>query len=341
MPHAGADSFEFDKLQQELESEITEAAFCGQEQLLNNFDQEVIEKVRVQAGNSRNRFEELLWRATQFLPRTLRPFRPSGHSFDLERNPFPGETIHPGPYRMGRNVEEANTYRVGHPLAQRVLECCLALETPSAELRFQLSRSGKRITLLEPHIGQAGWIVCSKFSVESFEAEDHILFAGVRDDGVLLDPEACRRLFDLAAEASQPILAPSLPVLGEQLGEQQRRVLEEAGQRNTRWLDQEVTKLDRWSEDLKLGLEQDIKDLDVQIRETKRASTIAETLADKLVHQRALKALQTTRHQKRRDLFSAQDEVEARRDGLIADIEARMKQGQQVQPVFTIRWRLE
>ena len=289
-------AFEFDKLQQDLESEITEARSVAQEQLLNNFDQEVIEKVRVEAGKSRNRFEELLWRATQFFLEPYARFDSSGRSFELERNPFPGETIHPGPYRMGRNVEDANTYRVGHPLAQRVLECCLTLETPSAELHFQLSRSGKRIALLEPHIGQAGWLVCTKFSVESFEAEDHVLFAGVRDDGVLLDPEACRRLFDLSAEAGQPILAPSLPVLGEQLGEQQRRVLEEAGQRNTRWLDQEVTKLDRWSEDLKLGLEQDIKDLDVQIRETKRASTIAETLADKLVHQRALKALQTTRH---------------------------------------------
>ena len=46
----------------------------------------------------------------------------SGYSFMLQRNPFPGETIHPGPYRMGKGVEDANTYRVGHPLAQRVLE---------------------------------------------------------------------------------------------------------------------------------------------------------------------------------------------------------------------------
>jgi superfamily II DNA/RNA helicase len=58
--------FEFDQLQQELESEITEAKAVAQEQLLNNFDQEVIEKVRLEARNSRNRFEELLWRATTF-----------------------------------------------------------------------------------------------------------------------------------------------------------------------------------------------------------------------------------------------------------------------------------
>ena len=27
--------------------------------------------------------------------------------------PFPGETVHPGPYSMAQGVEDANTYRVG------------------------------------------------------------------------------------------------------------------------------------------------------------------------------------------------------------------------------------
>ena len=130
------------------------------------------------------------------------------------------------------------------------------------------------------------------------------------------------------------------PELDEQLKGQQGRILEEIGQRNNAWLDQEVSKLDRWSEDLKFGLEQEIKDLDQEIRDTKRASTTAVTLADKLVHQRALKELQNKRNQKRRDLFQAQDEVEARRDGLIASIEARMKQGHRTESIFAIRWRL-
>lgn len=334
-------SFEFDKLQQELESEVAEARSLAQEQLLNNFDQEVIEKVCIEAGNSRNRFEELLWKATLFYLQPYARFDGVGYSFMLEQNPFPGESIHAGPYRMGRNVEDANTYRVGHPLAQRVLEKCLALDTSSTELRFNLTKSGKRLSILEPHVGQSGWLVCAKFSVESFEAEDHILFAGVRDDGEALDAATCRRLFDVPAMVGQPVLPVPQPALDAQLKEQQGQVLEEIGLRNNHWLDQEVSKLDRWSEDLKFGLEQEIKDLDLQIRETKRASAAAATLEDKLVHQRELKALQATRNQKRKDLFVAQDEVESRRDALIADIEARMSKGQSEEQLFTIRWSLE
>lgn len=334
-------SFEFDKLQHDLEAEVAEARAFAQEQLLNNFDQEVIEKVKVEASKSRSRTEQLLWQATYFYLQPYARFDNIAHSFVLETNPFGDEHIHNGPYRMGRNVEDANTYRIGHPLAQQVLQQCLMLETPASEVTFQLSKSGKKISILNPHLGQAGWQVCAKFSVQSFEAEDHILLAAVQDDGQILDEDACKRLFDLPAVVGETVLPVPVPALEAQLQEQQNKVLEEVNQRNNRWLDQETDKLDRWSEDKKFALEQEIKDLDQQIREAKRSSTAAITLADKLVHQRTLKSLQAVRNEKRKDLFAAQDEVEARRDTLISEIEARMTKGQQSEVIFTIRWSLE
>ncbi len=78
-----------------------------------------------------DRFNERLWRLTRHLLGSIAPNSTvSEYSFHLTRNPFPGETIHPGPYRLGKNVEDANTYRVGHPLAQRVIAQGKALEPP-------------------------------------------------------------------------------------------------------------------------------------------------------------------------------------------------------------------
>jgi len=44
-------SFEFDQLQHDLESEIDDKRKEAREQLLNNFDQEVVEKLRVSSGD--------------------------------------------------------------------------------------------------------------------------------------------------------------------------------------------------------------------------------------------------------------------------------------------------
>jgi hypothetical protein len=101
---------------------------------------------------------------------------------------------------MGKNVEDANTYRVGHPLAQQVLQSCCVLPTPKVELSFRLSGSGKRIAVLESLPSRSGWLTCSRFTLNGFETEDHILLSGIQDDGQPLEPSACKRLFDLAGE---------------------------------------------------------------------------------------------------------------------------------------------
>jgi adenine-specific DNA-methyltransferase len=62
-------------------------------------------------------------------------------------------------------------------------------------------------------------------------------------------------------------------------------------------------KLDGWADDLKAALEREIKDIDRQIKEVKRAATLALTLEEKVVGQKQIKALKSQRNSKRRALF--------------------------------------
>jgi SNF2 family DNA or RNA helicase len=336
--------FQFDQLQQELESQIAQARTQAGDQLLNNFDQEVIERVRISSSQSLGRFQDLLWQVTRFYLAPYARFDGAAHSFYLERDPFAAsgaaKAIDPGPYRMGKNVEDANTYRAGHPLAQQILGKCCALATPKVELQFNLSGSGKRIAALEQLPGRSGWLTCARFTLSGLETEDHILLAGAVDDGQRMDSAACKRLFDLEAQQGEPLLLEPPQSLDEELARQQQHVLDDLEARNGKWLDSEIEKLDRWTEDLKFGLEQEIKDLDKEIREVRRESIAAAGLQAKIEHQRRLKDLTAARNQRRKDLFVAQDEVEARRESLIAEVEGKLKQQQAVAPLFTIRWSL-
>lgn len=95
-----------------------------------------------------------------------------------------------------------------------------------------------------------------------------------------------------------------------------------------------------WADDLKLGLEREIKDLDRQIKEARRAALTALTLEEKSAGQKQIKVLESQRNEKRRSLFEAQDQVDRQRDGLIASIEGKLTQNRSLSQVFTVRWKL-
>jgi hypothetical protein len=83
--------------------------------------------------------------------------------------------------------------------------------------------------------------------------------------------------------------APALPVALER---QHARVLAEAEARHAARLGEEEDKLDQWAEDLKLGLERELKDLDAEVRAARKASRLTVTLAEKLAAQRHVKQLE-------------------------------------------------
>ncbi len=99
--------------------------------------------------------------------------------------------------------------------------------------------------------------------------------------------------------------------------------------------------MDNWAEDLKLGLEREIKEIDRQIKEVRRANTTALTLEEKLAGQKQIKALEMTRNQKRRTLFDAQDDVDNQREKLITEVEAKLQMSIAREHLFTVRWTLK
>jgi len=66
-------------------------------------------------------------------------------------------------------------------------------------------------------------------------------------------------------------------------------------------------------------------------------SVLAQSLQDKLEAQKVIKALEKTRNTKRRELFDAQDAIDAQREELIKNIEKQLKQRRSVKVLFTIR----
>lgn len=334
----------FDELQRELSQQIDEAMTRTRQQLLENFDTEVHEKLRINLENSRtylSRYEQMLMDLTRYELQDHAEFI-DGSAFRLQYCPFPGD-IPLGRYELPRRSGEAHLYRLGHPLAEQVLQQAKSRELPPAEITFDYSGYGSKISVLEPYLGNSGKLLLSLFTVESLDqAEDYLLFAAITENGHVLDEDVARRLLSLPATSTAPLADATSNGKLQELVEQRKTVIQRSiSERNAKFFEVEAEKLDGWADDLKVALEREIKDLDRQIKEAKRMATLTPTLEEKLAGQKQIKALESQRNGKRRALFDAQDEVDRRREQLIGDIEGKLRQTMTDTEVFTIQWRLE
>jgi hypothetical protein len=115
----------FDRLQVELGSEIDESMTRTRKQLIENFDDEVREKLRIRDEDSKaylNRYEQLLIQLTRYELAEHAEFI-GDSSFRLHSCPFPerAEQIPLGLYELPRRTGEAHLYRLSHPLAKELL----------------------------------------------------------------------------------------------------------------------------------------------------------------------------------------------------------------------------
>jgi len=349
--------FAFDTLQEELKVEISDKFQAVRTTLLEKMDQEVIEKLRVDFESTKmylNAFEQKLWKTTKYFLKDFATFGADDFSFSLKKNPFPDENIHSGPYIILKTKEgkrkseivipdDTNIYRAGHKLAQRILHTCKNQPTPSAEIIFDYTNTQTKVSMLEPFIGRSGWLRIESLSIQSFEEEDYLLVACQTDGGEVIERDTAERLFSLNAsvqEHAEPT-AETTHFLKEILLHQQESILGENANRNREFFDTEMDKLDQWADDMKIGLEKEIKDLDAEIKLRKSEAKKMMNLEVKVKAQRAIKEMEKKRSEKRQSLFVAQDEIDQKKDMLLTTIEHRLRQHISLNELFTIRWTLK
>nr|WP_312537962.1 SNF2-related protein [Stutzerimonas nitrititolerans] len=338
----------FEQLQLDLSGEINEAMVKTRQVLLENFDEEVQEKLRMRADdsrNARNRFERMLMDLTRAELVHCAAFDDDG--FDLRHIPTGVEHsgltgIELGRYELPRRSGDAHLYRINHPLARWGIEQAKARALNGARLVFDYNAYGSKISTLEAWRGKAGWLTVKLISVETLgNQEQHLLVAAGTTDGVALAEEDPEKLLRLPAttQAASLFNAPDATLLAD-VEARKTALLRDVNERNLGYFEQEVQKLDAWADDLKLGLEQEIKEIDREIKEVRRTAATSPTLEEKLSWQKKQRELEGKRSKLRRELFARQDEVEAQRNDLISQLEVQLQQQVEERTLFTVEWEL-
>lgn len=334
----------FEQLQLDLSGEIDAQMVKTRELLLENFDEEVHDKLRMRAEDSEatlSRYECMLMDLTKAELGGCAQFEQGG--FVLNQLPITNLAgVELGRYELPRRTGDAHLYRLGHPLAEYLIAQAKQRELPNARLVFDYDAYGFQVSPLKAYRGQTGWLAVHRVIVEALgRQEEHLIVAASTADGIVLSEDAPEKLLRFPAQVKPAgLFSATDAVLAVDVEERKQNLLRNINQRNLGFFEQEVEKLDAWADDLKLGLEQEIKGIDGEIKETRRDAAIAATLEQKLVQQKRQRELEGRRGKLRRELFARQDEVEEQRNKLIGELEDQLQQQVEERIMFTIEWEL-
>ena len=336
-------AYAFDCLQAELQEQISEKMIKARSALLENFDDSVKEKLRDNLAESRknlNLFEKNLWLLIHYALSGKAEFNRKEYSFKLISGEYAGEkfTLAKGTVK----ADDVQPFRMGHPLAKEIISSCKEKELKSGFVEFHYSETEGKMKLLDELVGNEGYMLVEKISIDSFEQEDHLVIACLKQDGSYVYSDIAERMLNLPAEliGNEAIDNGIQEKLQEKISEMQNEIVADSAERNSKFFDEEMDKLDNWADDMKLGLEKEISDLDQEIRLRKSEAKKITRLDEKVSAQRAIKELEKKRTEKRQNLYEAQDEIDEKKDMLLDKIEKMLKQKIIKENIFTIKWRV-
>lgn len=192
-------------------------------------------------------------------------------------------------------------------------------------------------------IGQQGWLEVHKVSIgNAGQRREKLLLLAITESGELLHPETVDRLLQLPAVSVTENPVPVADgLLDEASSQQLQQFVTEVEQDNELYYNEEVEKLERWAEDRRIALDLNVKAIDQQIREARKANRNLVTLQEKMEAKRALKRLERERDNAMLGYHEEKKQIEQEEDDLLETIEARLEADTHQNLLFALRWVLQ
>lgn len=333
----------FDRLQKDMEDKIAATRSLAEERLLQYFDTDVHDRFKTRLAQTQKLlgdFERWFWLASLFALKDYAAFNQAKYRFDLKTAPQPH--LHLGQYRLLKEADENETAALHRPntdLGQWCIDECKNADTPCAEIVFDYSAyQGGKISILAQNQGKSGWLLVEKLNIHS-EADtfETLLFTAKDDDGEWPDDDFCQKLLLLSAVQNGE--AESIPKEIEESGKLQRdsfftRYQEE----NSKHYKARVLQLDRWADDQKAALGNELEAVKAEIKAAKRERDLAQNIAELADCEDNIRKLEQKKRRLRNSLDDKEDEIDDKHEELIKKLKQQVAPKVDSEVLFAVRW---
>ena len=336
----------FDQLQAALQDEISAKMEETRQAILDHLDEDVRKLLKVDPTEAQTLLSESEQRFMRLTRHVLAGYAQFSEEyprlFILNQAPFP--TIPTGTYTL--DIANAPVgmfaYRPNSVLGEWVLEQAKLLQTPFAEVSFDITHYNGKVSVLEALKGTGGILRLDGLRLKSLDEEEFLLFSAITDAGKLLEPDVAEKLFSLAAEVSGEAILPK--ALEERLAanatQYAKATANVVGEANNVHFKEATEKLMRWSEDQVAAVTHKIEVLRARQLEIERAIRQSKTLDEQVPLQKEFDDVRRKIRRARVEVADIEDETDAKRRSLLDALQRKLIPEINHETLFTLRWKV-
>ena len=335
----------FNQLQLELEEIIQRRIKDTKKSLLENFDEEVVDKLKIRQSEDRDRvssYNRHFWRLTK------RVLKDSITNIDNKELTFTlltplNKNIPTGTYILNKDNGEFHQLRVTHPLGEYVINQALKTEVPDSEIVFDVDNLSSRQILLEKYKGQSGIAVVYRVKAyNEHDSHEQLLFCARTDNGESLSQDFVKKLLETnplsetkwngdIAEAS----------LSKEYEQHLYELKQDVYSKSEEYVSFEIDKYQAWAEDQVYSLENEVIALRKEDDALKRQIRKERNAKFKLELQENEAKIAKQLRQKQRQLFDMEDECADKVDAMTVKLRVAMTNHYDTSTFIRFRWHIK
>ena len=335
----------FDELQKELESIIKERIESTKKSLLENFDEEVVNKLRMRQSEDANRmntYNRHLWKvATSVLNDEISDINEVTNTFTLKKSL--AEDIPNGTYILNKDTEKYIQLRYGHPLGQFVVKEALNTNVYDSELVFDLDAYPYKSALLEQYKGKSGISCVYRVSSSNkYDSEEKLIACTHLENGKVLPEEFIFKLLELDCISNTKIdLENTEDIFQVEYEKQLLNYKLQIDERTNEFVDYEINKYEMWAEDQLVPLRKEVMELSREHDALRRQIRKEHNATAKLQLKKEESQMNKNLNQKRIKLFQLEDEYAEKVDSMTNKLQASMENTFTSNVMFKFKWTIK
>lgn len=343
----------FRKLQEDLDLQIRFKLLETRKKLMENFDEDVHNLLKIDYDEALYSLDVIgrnFWLLSKHILADRANFDDEGLSFNLHESP--DHDIPSGTYRLqskgahNEDIEKDENYglyfiyRLSHPLGEYCLGKARNLEIPVLNVTFNLSDYESKLSVIEKLQNKKGWMILTGLTIHCLEKEEYLLFSGFSDSGENIDADVLEQFFRLNGEAGE-LIEPGVKIVKEleaNAGRYAEATKLKSLESNNVFFQEKRDQLYRWSEDVVVAAERELKQAKMELRASERDASLAVTIEEQKIAQEKIAELQKKKRAARNNIFKIEYEIEVKRQQLIHLLEQKMIQNVSSETLFILRW---